>query len=70
LADLYPSATEDTATAIEGPRNAIEDGTFEVFSGEIKDQNGDVQVAAGESLDDGAMLGMNWFVEGVEGNIE
>lgn len=39
------------------------------FAGPIKDQSGKVVVKAGESLDDGALLGMNWYVEGVEGKL-
>jgi len=35
----------------------------------LKDQNGVEKVAAGTNLDDGALLGMNWFVEGVQGTI-
>jgi hypothetical protein len=40
-----------------------------VFSGPLKNQEGDVVVAEGKKMSDGDMLGMNWFVRGVEGQI-
>ena len=45
-------------------------GEFDVFEGEILAQDGSVMVAAGEKLDDGAMLGMISFVQGVIGSAE
>jgi len=68
-APLSENAAEGTAEAMETARQAILDGSFSVFSGEIKDQEGNVKVAAGEKLDDAAMLGMDWFVEGVKGSL-
>ncbi|MBX3655117.1 MAG: BMP family ABC transporter substrate-binding protein [Ramlibacter sp.] len=35
----------------------------------IRDNEGKVQVPAGQSLDDGQILNMNWLVEGVQGKI-
>ena len=40
----------------------------DVFTGPINDQDGNVRVADGETMDDGSMLGMDWFVEGVVGS--
>ena len=53
---------------IDEAGNRIVQGEWDVFTGEIRDQDGEVRVAAGESLDDGAMLSMDWFVEGVVGS--
>ncbi len=47
----------------------IKDGSVFAFTGPIKDQSGKERVAAGEKLDDGALLGMDWYVEGVEGSL-
>jgi len=44
------------------------DGTFDVFTGPINAQDGSEWLAAGSALDDGAMLGMDQFVEGVVGS--
>ncbi|MEA3543716.1 MAG: BMP family ABC transporter substrate-binding protein, partial [Thermodesulfobacteriota bacterium] len=49
--------------------NAIKTGLFHPFVGPIKDQNGQVVVAAGKIPSDGELLGMNYFVEGVQGTI-
>jgi len=40
-----------------------------VFTGPLTNQKGEVVVAEGQSMSDGDMLGMNWFVQGVEGEI-
>ena len=43
-------------------------GRLTVFAGGktgVKDNEGKTMIAAGQSLDDGAILGMNWLVEGV-----
>ena len=65
LADDVPS---DIADAISDRAEQIRNGDWDVFTGEIRDQSGAVQVAAGETMDDGSMLGMDWFVEGVVGD--
>ena len=72
IVDLAPLAADvpaDVVAEIEEVRAEIEDGSWDVFTGEITDQDGNVQVAAGEVMDDGAMLGMEFFVEGVVGSI-
>lgn len=40
---------------------------FAVFSGPVKDQQGEVRIPEGKSATDAEMLGMDWFVEGVIG---
>lgn len=47
----------------------IKDGSIHPFQGPIKDQAGVLKVKAGEHLPDGALLGMDWYVEGVEGKL-
>lgn len=53
----------------EETRKAIVDGSLHPFTGEIKDQAGNVIVKAGERADDGFLAGMNVYVEGIEGSI-
>ena len=43
-------------------------GTWDVFTGEIKDQKGTVRNKAGETLPDSALLSMDWFVDNVIGS--
>jgi basic membrane protein A len=69
LADLSPLVPEDVAALVEDEQAKIVGGDWDVFCGPINDQDGNLVVADGECLDDGAMLGMDWFVEGVAGTI-
>ncbi len=69
IAPLSEHVAEGTKEAIDKAKEAIMDGSLVVFGGEILDQNDEVKVAKGESLDDGSMLGMDWFVKGVVGSI-
>lgn len=70
LAELTDLAPANAAAEVETAKKAILDGSLHVFAGPIKNQAGEVVVAEGETLSDGDMLGMMWFVEGVIGNIE
>jgi basic membrane lipoprotein Med (substrate-binding protein (PBP1-ABC) superfamily) len=45
-----------------------DEGTIVVFKGPIKDQDGVVKVAEGETLTDEKMSALDWFVEGVVGS--
>ena len=44
-------------------------GTLHPFAGPINDQMGKEKVAAGKNLDDGSLLSMNWYVQGVQGKL-
>ena len=65
MADDVPAATQE---AVLEAQSQIIAGELHVFSGPIHHQDGSVAVADGETMDDGAMLGMDWFVEGVIGS--
>ncbi|MBF2734876.1 MAG: BMP family ABC transporter substrate-binding protein [Betaproteobacteria bacterium AqS2] len=47
----------------------IKSGAIHPFDGPIKDQSGTVQIPAGQHADDGLLLGMDWYVEGVVGQL-
>jgi simple sugar transport system substrate-binding protein len=47
----------------------IKSGKNKVFVGPIKDQAGVEKAAAGTAMDDGALSGMQWLVQGVEGKL-
>ena len=51
--------------AEEGLRN----GTIHAFAGPVKNQAGKEMVPAGKNIDDGTLLGMDWYVEGVQGKL-
>ena len=44
----------------------IASGELHPFAGPIYDQEGTMVIGAGEVLDDGTLLGMNWYVQGVD----
>ena len=69
LADFSDKIPASVQTLVAEKTAAIKAGQFHPFAGPIKDQNGKVVVAAGETPDDGALLSMNYFVEGVQGTI-
>jgi basic membrane lipoprotein Med (substrate-binding protein (PBP1-ABC) superfamily) len=47
----------------------IGSGKVHPYAGEIKDQDGNVKVAAGSVLSDPDIRGMNWFVQGMIGKL-
>ena len=69
MAPYGPAVPEDVRAAADATHKGILDGTLHPFTGPIKNQAGETVVAAGESLDDGALLGMDWYVEGVQGKL-
>ena len=64
FSDLVPAEIQQM---VEAKKEEIIAGKTDVFVGPIKDQDGKVMIAEGETADDGAMLGMTWFVKGVIG---
>ncbi|OEU68192.1 MAG: BMP family ABC transporter substrate-binding protein [Desulfovibrio sp. S3730MH75] len=64
---MVPKAVQDKVLAA---KKEIKAGNNAIFVGPIKDQAGKVVVPAGQTMEDGKLLGMSWFVEGVVGNTE
>ena len=56
----------DVAAMAEETTAAITSGDLHPFTGPIYKQDGSLAVGAGEVLDIGTMLGMNWYVKGVD----
>ncbi|APZ42218.1 BMP family ABC transporter substrate-binding protein [Acidihalobacter ferrooxydans] len=67
LAPLSPVIPQETVDLVMKRKAEIEAGTFNIFSGPLYDQKGELKVAAGKALNDGDLLGLQWFVKGVEG---
>lgn len=68
LADFSPLVPDDVVALVEAAKEAILAGD-DVFCGPINNQAGELAIAEGECLTDGEMLGIDWFVEGVLGEI-
>ena len=54
------------ATAAQETTDKIISGEIHVFQGPIYKQDSTLAVAEGEHLDDGTLLGMNWYVKGID----
>jgi simple sugar transport system substrate-binding protein len=61
-----PAEVAAEATAI---KDAIIAGTLHPFTGPIRDREGTVRIAEGATATDPELLSMNWFVEGVVGDL-
>lgn len=63
------AVTADVAAAAEVIKEGIVDGSVLPFGGPIKNQAGEEVVAVGETLTDSDLLRMDWYVEGVQGQL-
>ena len=69
LAPISDRVPADVKALVEEQAAAIKAGTLHPFAGPVTDQDGTVQIAAGATPDDGHLLGMSYFVKGVQGTI-
>jgi len=65
----YTNMPDDVVALAKQTEADIGSGKIVIFKGPIKDQNGAVKVADGSVLDDGAVAGMDWLADGVEGSL-
>ncbi len=56
----------DVAAAADAVKQGQIDGSLHIFAGPIKDKDGNEMVAAGQTPDDGFLLGLQTYVEGVQ----
>ncbi|WP_161140815.1 BMP family ABC transporter substrate-binding protein [Propylenella binzhouense] len=69
LAPFGPAVTEEAKKAAEDAKAKIVSGELTIFKGPMKDNQGKVQIAEGQSLTpEEASSKMDWLVEGVEGS--
>ncbi len=62
----YTNMPDDVKALAMETEKAIHDGTYQVFTGPITKQDGTLAVKEGEVLPDPAILGMNWYIQGVD----
>ncbi|WP_088922103.1 BMP family ABC transporter substrate-binding protein [Granulosicoccus antarcticus] len=60
---------DDVKEAAEVVRDGIIGGTLHPFQGPVLNQAGEEILPAGEVMDDGTLLGMNFYVQGVQGDL-
>lgn len=72
LAPIGPMVPDDVRQTAEAAIAEFETGDqtiYTVFTGPLLDQAGEERVPAGQAMTDEELLGMNWFVQGVEGEL-
>jgi basic membrane protein A len=69
IADFVPAEVRAAAEEEVARFKSGEANIYTIFMGPIADQSGEIRVAEGESMTDEELLSMDWFVEGVEGEI-
>jgi simple sugar transport system substrate-binding protein len=69
LAPFGPAVPASVKQLVGEREKAIAAGTLHPFQGPVKDQSGKVRIAKGKTMSDKAMLGMNWYVEGIVGKL-
>ncbi|HQY31367.1 MAG TPA: BMP family ABC transporter substrate-binding protein, partial [Thermomicrobiales bacterium] len=69
ISDLVPAELKTETEALAATFKSGEQSIFTVFTGPINDQTGAEKLAAGTAMTGEELLGMLWFVEGVDGEI-
>ena len=62
----YTNLPDDVVAAAQETQAKITSGEFHPFTGPIHNQAGEKVIGEGEVLDDGVLLGMNWYVQGID----
>ena len=62
----YTNLPDDVVAAAKDTQAKIESGELLPFKGPIFKQDGTKVIGEGEALDDGTLLGMNWYVKGID----
>ena len=69
LAPYGKAVPADVQALAEKARADIIDGRVHAFTGPINKQDGSVWLTAGETAKDVTLLGMDFYVEGIEGSL-
>jgi basic membrane protein A and related proteins len=62
----FTNMPDDVAEMAAETTEAIRSGELNPFTGPIHNQAGELVVEEGETLSDGDVLGMNWYVQGID----
>ncbi|MEB8431741.1 BMP family ABC transporter substrate-binding protein [Cocleimonas sp. KMM 6892] len=69
MAPYGDAVPEDVREMADKVKASIIDGSFHPFQGPIKNQKGEIVVKEGETISDGDLSKLDWYVEGVDGTI-
>ena len=62
----YTNLPDDVVAMARETEAKITSGEMHAFDGPIHKQDGSMAIGEGERLDDGTLLGMNWYVQGID----
>ena len=65
----FTNMSSDIAAVAQQTYDDIRSGKLHPFRGPINDQSGKEVVAAGQVADDGMLAGMNFYIEGIDGEV-
>jgi simple sugar transport system substrate-binding protein len=66
MSDAIPADVQAEAKALMA---SLADGSYHAFTGPLNKQDGSAWLAEGETADDGTLAGMNFYVEGLTGDV-
>ncbi len=69
IGEITETVPDDVKAEAEALIASITDGDYHPFTGPINKQDGSVWLAEGEVADDGTLAGMDFYVEGITGDI-
>ncbi len=69
IVSINPNLPENVKEAIQTTEAKIKSGEIVPFTGPMKDNTGKEVIAAGHSLTDQELAGVNWYVEGIDAKI-
>jgi len=70
LSGMSSKVPRQVIQRVNGAQQNIKDGTLNIFAGPIKNHKGRVRIKAGRKLSDDDLRRMNWYVQGVEGDLK
>jgi basic membrane protein A len=69
ISDIVPEDVKAVAEAEIAKFSSGEEGVTSIFTGPLLDQDGNEKVADGVAMSDEEILNMDWFVQGVQGDL-
>jgi len=70
LSPFGPAVPDDVKTIVNGRKSDMINGKWAVFTGPVRNQTGEIMIPEGKAMTDDEIWNMDWFVEGVKGDIQ